>query len=148
MASKASSLTAGNWRMTTQAQGCFKALGAGEWWVREVWCCMSLYVWVYSCVCVCVCVCACVRVCVCVCVLGEGEERGHVGKKCVLELVIVGWKSDVSFSVPRVCFVPSIFSALWQSDHKLRTSNIWHKNLSNCTIVLHMNIAPANVSQI
>lgn len=28
--------------------------------------------------------------CVCVCVCWERARRGHVGKKCVLELVIVG----------------------------------------------------------
>ncbi|MEQ2303010.1 hypothetical protein AMECASPLE_012425 [Ameca splendens] len=30
--SKASSSMLGNRCMTTRAQGCFKALGAGEWW--------------------------------------------------------------------------------------------------------------------
>jgi len=45
---------------------------------------------------------------VCVCERERGR-RGNVGKKCVLELVIVGWKKVMSASVLLECVLFPVF---------------------------------------
>lgn len=81
--------------MTTRDQGCFKALGAGEWWVRGAGCrvgCADLGFamgkWV--------------------CVLGEDEEGGMLERSVCLNLSLLAEKV-MSASVSLECVLFQFF---------------------------------------